>query len=108
MSAADRTPRTPRAARRPSRGLGFFRPPLRRLTITVIVLAVLAGSVVWYFGVGIAQSALLAAAFAAIGLTWLGVQEGESIDWPQPPARRTPGARRDLESLSTELVASRD
>jgi hypothetical protein len=81
-------------------GLGWFRAPLRRLTVTVIVFALIVGGIVWFFGLSVAQSALVAVAFAAVGATWIAIQEGASIDWPRPPARRTPGARRDLESLS--------
>ncbi|RKR76261.1 hypothetical protein [Frondihabitans australicus] len=85
------------------KGVRFFAPPLRRLSVAVIVFAVVIGGVVWYFGLGIPQSALVAVAFAAVGATWIAVQEGEKIDWPKPPARRTPGARRDLETLSWSM-----
>lgn len=84
-------------------GIRFFAPPLRRLSVSVIVFAVIIGGIVWFFGLGIPQSALVAVAFAAVGATWIAVQEGDSIDWPKPPAHRTPGARRDLETLSWSM-----
>jgi hypothetical protein len=81
-------------------GLGWFRAPLRRLTLTVVVFAVLVGAILWFFGLSVPQAGLVAVAFAAVGATRIAIQEGRSIDWPRPPARRTPGARRDLETLS--------
>lgn len=84
-------------------GVGFFRPPVRRLTVTVIVGAVVIGAVVWYFGLAIPQAALVAVAFAGVGTTWIAVQEGDRIDWPQRVHRRTPGARRDIETLSWSM-----
>jgi hypothetical protein len=81
----------------------LFRPPLRRLAILVIVAAVVIGGIVWFFGLPIPQSALVAAAVTALGLTWVAVQESDELQWPQPPIRRAPGARRDLEALSWSM-----
>ncbi|WP_157887388.1 hypothetical protein [Frondihabitans sp. PAMC 28766] len=84
-------------------GPGFFRPPLRRLTVTVIVAAVVVGGIVWFFGLDIPQSVLVAVAFAGVGVTWIAVEGGEKAEWPLPPVRRTPGARRDVEALTWSM-----
>jgi hypothetical protein len=81
----------------------LFAPPLRRLSVLVVVAAAVVGFVCWFFGLDIAPSALVAVAVAAVGFTWVAVQEVPPLDWPQPEARRTPGARRDIETLGWSM-----
>ncbi|GAA4267176.1 hypothetical protein [Frondihabitans peucedani] len=83
--------------------LRLFAPPLRRLTVLVLVLALVVGATCWYFGLEIPRSALVSVAAAAIGVTWIAVQKADAAVWPARPARRSPGARRDVETLSWSM-----
>lgn len=83
--------------------MNLFRPPLRRLTILTLVAAAVIGTGAWFFGLDPWQSVLLGIAILAVGATWAAVQEGEPLVWPKPPIHRTPGARRDLETLSWSM-----
>ena len=88
------TPRTP---------LRLFRKPLRRTAIVVLVAAVFLGGVVWFFGLDVPGSIVVAAAGATVGLTWIAVQEGDAILWPALDKPRTPGARRELQQLGWSM-----
>jgi hypothetical protein len=81
----------------------LFAPPLRRLSVLVLVAAAVVGFLCWFFGLDVVPSALVATAVAAVGFTWVAVQEAPPLDWPQPEARRTPGARRDIETLGWSM-----
>ncbi|ARC58067.1 hypothetical protein AS850_13370 [Frondihabitans sp. 762G35] len=81
----------------------LFAPPLRRLSVLVLVAAAVVGFLCWFFGLDVLPSVLVAAAVAAVGFTWVAVQEAPPLDWPQPEARRTPGARRDIETLGWSM-----
>ncbi|GAA4679561.1 hypothetical protein [Frondihabitans cladoniiphilus] len=81
----------------------LFRKPLRRLSILLLVLSAIVGGVVWFFGLDIPGSVLVAVAVASVGLTWLAVQEGEPILWPAADTSRSPGSRRDVQQLGWSM-----
>jgi hypothetical protein len=81
----------------------LFARPLRGLAVTALVGSVLIGGACWYFGLDVPRSAFVAAAAAALGLTWVAVQSGDRPEWPRPVITRTPGARRDVEALGWSM-----
>lgn len=77
----------------------------RRRTAGVLVLAVVAAAITWFFGVGVVQSLAVGGVVAAVGLTWSAVREDVPLTWPVPPVRSEPGARRDLSETAWALRA---
>ena len=69
----------------------------------VVVLAVIASGIVWFFGVGVPLSLAVGGVVAAVGLTWTAIRDGPSLAWPVPPVRSAPGARRDLSETAWAL-----
>ncbi|WP_286345071.1 hypothetical protein [Frondihabitans sucicola] len=83
--------------------LRLLQPPLRRLLVLVLIAAAVIGGIVWYFGLAVPGAVLVAVAVAAVGSTWIAVQEADAVEWPTKPAHRSPGARRDVETLSWSM-----
>ena len=83
--------------------LRLLRPPLRRSLVLIVVAALVVGGIVWFFGLSILQAASVAVAVAAVGTTWIAVQEAAAVEWPARPTRRSPGARRDVETLGWSM-----
>ncbi|MGG7307630.1 hypothetical protein ACQXVK_10605 [Curtobacterium sp. AB451] len=77
----------------------------RGRTIGVLVLAVVAAALTWFFGVGVVQSLAVGGVVAAVGLTWSAVREDVPLTWPVPPVRSEPGARRELSETAWSLRA---
>lgn len=73
---------------------------MRRL-VPVIVIALLTGGVVWFFGLGLLPSIVVVLAVGAVG-TVLRLVRVDSLgrDWPPPPPPKTDGARREAFELS--------
>jgi hypothetical protein len=74
-----------------------------RAAAGVVVLAVIASAVVWFFGVGVPLSLAVGGVVAAVGLTWTAIRDGPSLTWPVPPVRSAPGARRGLSETAWAL-----
>lgn len=74
-----------------------------RAAAGVVVLAVIASAVVWFFGVGVALSLAVGGVVAAVGLTWTAIRDAPSLTWPVPPVRSAPGARRGLSETAWSL-----
>lgn len=74
-----------------------------RATAGVVVVAVLAAGITWFFGVGIPQSLAVGGVVAAVGVTWTAVRDGAPLTWPVPPVRSAPGARRELSETAWAL-----
>lgn len=72
-------------------------------TAGVVVVAVLAAALVWFFGVIVALSLAVGGVFAAVGVTWTAIRDAPSLAWPVPPVRSAPGARRDLSQTAWAL-----
>lgn len=77
----------------------------RRATVGVVLLAVLAAGVTWFFGVDVPQSLAVGGVVAAVGLTWSAIREGAPMTWPVPPVRSAPGARRAVSETAWALRA---
>ncbi|MGU3409407.1 hypothetical protein ACLBWP_04815 [Microbacterium sp. M1A1_1b] len=75
----------------------------RRSTVGVVLLAVVAAGITWFFGVGVVQSLAVGGIVAAVGLTWTAVRDGVPLTWPEPPVRTAPGARRELSQTAWTL-----
>lgn len=69
----------------------------------VVVLAVIAAGIAWFFGVDVPQALAVGGVVAAVGLTWAAVRDGAPLTWPAPPVRSEPGARRDLSETAWSL-----
>jgi hypothetical protein len=95
--------RTTARSRPGSPALRLLQPPLRRSFVLILVAAAVAGGIVWFFGLAIVPSTAVALAVAAVGTTWISVQEAAAVVWPSKPTRRSPGARRDVETLSWSM-----
>jgi hypothetical protein len=69
--------------------------------VPVIVVAAIAGGVVWFFGLGILPAIVVVLVVGAVG-TVLRLVTGETPnrDWPLPPPPITDGARREAFELS--------
>lgn len=93
----------PEPARRPAPVLRLLRPPLRRSVILVLVGAIVVGAIVWFFGLATAQAILVTVVVAGIGCTIIAIQEADAVEWPTRSSRRSPGARRDVETLSWSM-----
>ncbi|WP_144710377.1 hypothetical protein [Curtobacterium pusillum] len=74
-----------------------------RATAGVVVLAVVAAGITWFFGVDVPQSLAVGGVVAAVGLTWTAVRDGPPLTWPVPPVRSAPGARRELSETAWAL-----
>ncbi|MFJ4221168.1 hypothetical protein [Curtobacterium luteum] len=74
-----------------------------RATVGVVVFAVAAAAIVWFFGVGVVQSLAVGGVVAAVGLTWTAIRDGVPTTWPVPPVRSAPGARRELSETAWAL-----
>ncbi|OIH95541.1 hypothetical protein BIU90_02265 [Curtobacterium sp. MCBA15_001] len=75
----------------------------RGAVIGVLVLAVVAAGVSWFFGVGVVQSLAVGGVVTAVGVTWTAIREGAPVTWPVPPVRSAPGARRELSEAAWAL-----
>jgi hypothetical protein len=75
----------------------------RRNVVGVVVLAVIVGAVLWFFGLGVVPALGVTGAIVAVGLVWLGARDGESLAWPTPPVRFAAGARRDVQEIAWAL-----
>jgi hypothetical protein len=76
---------------------------MRRL-VPVIVVAIVVGGVVWFFGLGVLPAVVVALAIGAVGTVLrLVTAEMPSRDWPPPPPPITDGARREAFELSWAL-----
>lgn len=84
-------------------GRGTDGPIVKARVTGVVVVAVVAAGIVWFFGVGVPLSLAVGGVFAAVGLTWTAVRDGPSLAWPVPPVRSSPGARRDLSEIAWTL-----
>ncbi|WP_058724616.1 hypothetical protein [Curtobacterium luteum] len=71
----------------------------------VLVLAVVAAAITWFFGVGVLQALAVGGVVAAVGLTWTAIREDVPLNWPVPPVRSEPGARRELSETAWALRA---
>jgi hypothetical protein len=74
-----------------------------RTTAGVVVLAVVAAGITWFFGVDVPLSLAVGGVVAAVGLTWTAVRDGPPLTWPVPPVRSAPGARRELSETAWAL-----
>jgi hypothetical protein len=73
---------------------------MRRL-VPVIVVAILAGGIVWFFGLGILPAVVVILVIGAVGTVLrLVTPELPNRDWPLPPPPITDGARREAFELS--------
>lgn len=75
----------------------------RGAVVGVLVLAVVAAGISWFFGVGILQSLAVGGVVTAVGVTWAAIREGAPLTWPVPPVRSAPGARRELSEAAWAL-----
>ena len=67
----------------------------------MIVVAILVGGIVWFFGLGILPAIVVALVVGAIGTVFrLVTTETPNRDWPLPPPPITDGARREAFELS--------
>jgi hypothetical protein len=72
-----------------------------RRFVPVIVVAILAGGIVWFFGLGILPALVVILVIGAIGTVLrLVTAEMPNRDWPLPPPPNTDGARREAFELS--------
>jgi hypothetical protein len=69
-----------------------------------IVVAILAGAVCWFFGLGILPSLVVVLVVGALGVL-LGVlgPTGGALEWPLAPPQPNDGARRETAELSWAL-----
>jgi hypothetical protein len=73
---------------------------MRRL-VPVIVVAILVGGVVWFFGLGILPAIVVVLAVGAVGIVLrLVAVQSPNREWPPPPPPKTDGARREAFELS--------
>lgn len=93
-----------------------FRPPgrrrrsrvsFRRTLILSSVAALVVGAIVYFFGLDVVGSVVVTVValgvLLVVGLTWESFAGENAVAWPQPPIRRTPGARLDVEELSWSM-----
>lgn len=69
----------------------------------VVVLALVAAGIAWFFGVDVPQALAVGGVVAAVGLTWTAIRDGAPLTWPAPGLRSAPGARRDLSETAWSL-----
>ncbi|MFB9650710.1 hypothetical protein [Curtobacterium pusillum] len=75
----------------------------RRAVTGIIVLALVAAAITWFFGVDVPQALAVGGVVAAVGLTWSAIRDGPPLTWPVPPVRSSPGARRELSETAWGL-----
>jgi hypothetical protein len=69
--------------------------------VPVIVIAILTGAIVWFFGLGILPATVVSLVAGAIGTVLrLVTMATPNRDWPLPPPPITDGARREAFELS--------
>jgi hypothetical protein len=75
-----------------------------RRFVRVIVVAILAGAVVWFFGLGVPAAIVVILVIGAVGAV-LRLITGAlpNRDWPPPPPLKMDGARREGSELSWAL-----
>jgi len=96
-----------RASTEVRRGLfGLIRPPDRRTTIGVLIIALLLAAICWYFGADAWHSILIGTALTTVGLSGLVGTAGPdpgNTDWRGDGRRNRDGARSDIAELSGSL-----
>jgi hypothetical protein len=83
----------------------FIRPPERRLTITILVVALVVAVICWYFGADAWHALLLGGGITTVGLIGMlamTIQVGDS-PWRNRGSSNQAGSRSDVAELSWSL-----
>ena len=99
-----------RASTEVRRGLfGLIRPPDRRTTIGVLIIALLLAAICWYFGADVWHSILIGSALTTLGFIGLIANDNPDFSktgWQKDGRSNRHGTRMDLAQLSRSLRGS--
>jgi hypothetical protein len=88
---------------------GPIRPPKRRATVRILILALLAAALCWYFGANALHAILIGGVVTTVGVIGLVASETPDlivIDWRSAGRPNRHGARSDVAELSWTLRGS--